>query len=537
MATDGFVEGLGELQADLARQEAAGPLRFGEQATLFDAAPGRGRGRDRGEAPAPASPAPVPARPAPVHPPANPFADLTAAETAALIRAGRATAEEVTAAALDSIEALQPTLNAFALVLREQALAQARVLDAHQRAGGVLGPLHGVPLALKDNVDTAGLPTTAGARIYRDRVPAADAPVTRRLAAAGAVLVGKTNMHELATGMGHPDWGDPHNPWDLARACAGSSSGSGCAVAARLVPVAIGSDTGGSIRLPAHACGITGLKATYGLVPRTGVVPLSWSLDHVGPMTRTAEDAALVLAAMAGYDAGDPSSLHEPAGDLVGGLGLPVRGTVVGVPAAPAGVRIGREQAAATQAAARVLEELGCHVVEVDVPDMGDAWSPAIALMAGDLAEIVREELATRPEDLGPWVLPFIRIGEALPARDYVRAQRLRERYRAEVARAMRTVDVILTPTVPYEAWPLGAAEVEVDGVTVPYVPSVGTYTPAWNLTGMPAVSIPCGFTQAGLPLGLQLAARPLEDALLLRVAHAYQQATGWHTRRPPVCA
>ena len=466
-------------------------------------------------------------------------ADPGVAGLAALTRAGEASAVELVTAALDAAERLQPQLNAFMLITREQALARARALDAQRAAGATLGPLHGVPVAYKDNVDTAGIGTTAGARIFRDRVPAVDAVVAQRLAAAGAVLIGKTHMHELAGGMGHPDWGDPHNPWDLTRACAGSSSGSGAAVAARIVPAALGSDTGGSIRLPAHACGITGLKPTYGLVPRTGVVPLSWSLDTVGPMTRTARDAALLLTAMAGHDRGDPSSLREPAVDFAAGLDLPVAGLVVGVPVPHPDDFVGREEAAAVAQAIRVLEGLGCRVVEIALPKMLDAWPIAVALMAADLADIVRVEARERPDDLGPWIRPLIRMGQALPAPDYIRAQRLRERYRSDVAAALRAtgVDIIAGPTVPYPAWPLGCSEVEVDGRTLPYVPSVGTFTPPWNVTGMPAVSIPCGFSEGGLPLGLQLAGRPLEDGVVLRLAHAYQQVTDWHLRRPPVCA
>ena len=460
-------------------------------------------------------------------------------ELAALARSGQASAVELAEAALAAAERLEPQLNAFMTITREQALGRARALDSLRAAGAQLGPLHGVPIALKDNVDTAGIRTTAGARIFRDRIPAADAVVASRLAAAGAVVIGKTHMHELAGGLGHPDWGDPHNPWDLTRACAGSSSGSGAVVAARVVPAALGSDTGGSIRLPAHACGITGLKPTYGLVPRTGVVPLSWSLDTVGPMTRNARDAALLLTVLAGRDPGDPASLGEPVRDFSAGLDLPVRGLVVGVPRPHPGDWVGREAAAAVEAATRVIEGLGAHLVEVELPPMLDAWPIAIALMAADLADIVRDEARERPGDLGTWIRPLIRLGQLLPAADYVRAQRLRERYRADVAAGLRAAgaDIVLTPTVPYPAWPLGCSEVEVDGRTVPYVPSVGTFTPPWNLTGMPAVSIPCGFSAEGLPLGLQLAGRPLEDGVVLRLAHAYQQATGWHLRRPPVCA
>ena len=465
------------------------------------------------------------------------LADRTAAELAELTRAGEVSAVELAEHALAAIDALNPTLNAFMTVTREHALGRAAALDALRLAGGPVGPLHGVPIALKDNVDTAGIPTTAGARIFRDRVPAADAVVAARLAAAGAVLVGKTHMHELAGGQGHPDWGDPHNPWDLSRACAGSSSGSGCAVAARLVPAAIGSDTGGSIRLPAHACGIVGLKPTYGLVPRTGVVPLSWSLDHVGPMTRTVEDAALLLMALAGQHAGDTGSLHVPARDYRAGLELPVRGLVVGVPRPHPDVFVGREAAAAVEQALRTVEGLGAHVVEIDLPSPLEAWPIAIAIMAADLAALVGDEIRERPADFGPWIRPLIRLGQLLPATDLIRAQRLRERFRVVHARALRTVDVIATPTVSYPAWPLGAAEVELDGELIPYIPSVGAFTPPWNLTGMPAISIPCGFSADGLPLGLQLAGRPLEDGVVLRLAHAYQQATGWHHRRPPVCA
>jgi Asp-tRNA(Asn)/Glu-tRNA(Gln) amidotransferase A subunit family amidase len=254
-------------------------------------------------------------------------------------------------------------------------------------------------------------------------------------------------------------------------------------------------------------------------------------------MTRTVEDAALMLSVMAGYDAGDPGALRGPVPDLLSGLSHPVRGLVVGVPRRRPDDILGQEEGAAVEASLAVLEGLGAHLVEIDLPSGLDAWPVAIAIMAADLADIVRDDIRTRPGDFGPWIRPLIRLGQLLPAADYIRAQRLRERFSRDVARVMETVDVIATPTVPYPAWPLGAAEVDMDGELVPYVPSVGAYTPPWNLTGMPALSVPCGFSQSGLPLGLQLAGRPSEDALLLRLAHAYQQATDWHERRPPVCA
>jgi aspartyl-tRNA(Asn)/glutamyl-tRNA(Gln) amidotransferase subunit A len=461
------------------------------------------------------------------------FASLSA--TAERIRARQLSALEVMRAVLDRTERVGGALNCYITLLGEQALAQADALDRLQASGTYLGPLHGVPVALKDNIQTAGVRTTVGSSILADWVPAEDATVTSRLKSAGAVLIGKNNLYEFAFGAPHPDYGPVHNPWDAARSCAGSSNGSGCAVAAGLAYASLGTDTGGSIRLPGAYCGIVGLKATYGRVSRAGVVPVSYNLDHVGPLTRTVRDAALVLASIAGQDPGDPSTAAVSVADYTAGLEQGVRGLRLGVPRRQAGERLDDEVQAAVESAYRTLERAGATLSEVDLPSYEHARTIMWAVGAVEGAEWHRTYLRTRAAEYHPVVRTSFEVGEFVPAVEYVHMQRVRQVMINQMAEILREVDAILTPTAATPAHPIGAPTVVVGGREEKVLAALTRYTPLANVTGQPAVALPCGFTSAGLPISFQVLGRHYDEARMLRVARAYERETDWGSRRPPV--
>jgi aspartyl-tRNA(Asn)/glutamyl-tRNA(Gln) amidotransferase subunit A len=454
---------------------------------------------------------------------------LPLAEQAHRIATRALSARELVQAHLGRIEALDRKLRAYITVCADRALAEAARADAAVAAGAELPPLHGVPIALKDLVDLAGVPTTAGSRILADRVPDEDAPVTAHLRAAGAIVLGKLNMHEFAYGPEglNPHHGDAWNPWDprTHRIAGGSSSGSAVAVAMGLCAGALGSDTGGSIRLPAALCGITGLKPTYGRVSRDGVVPLAWSLDHVGPMTRSARDAALMLDAMVDED---------PAPDFAAALSGKVRGLRVGLlrpffldGALPA-VR------AAVEAAARVLEEQGARVTETALPDVQHANAASLAIIWPEALAFHDRWLRERPGDYDPRVRDRLRLGAFVGAVEHVHAQRVRDRLRRAASALLERFDVLLAPSAPIVASPLDQHEVVIDGVRGDRRSALIRFTQPFNLTGHPAASVPCGLDPDGLPIGLQIVGRAWDEATVLRVADAYQRATDWHQRRPP---
>jgi len=461
------------------------------------------------------------------------FASLSA--LAAQIAARRVSAVEVTRAVLARIERVGGALNCYITVNAEQALAQARALDALHAAGTSLGPLHGVPIALKDNIQTAGLRTTVGSEIYADWVPDADATVAARLRSAGAILIGKNNLYEFAFGAPHPRYGPVHNPWDTARSCAGSSSGSGSAVAAGLAYGALGTDTGGSVRLPAAYCGVVGLKPTYGRVSRAGVVPVSYNLDHVGPLTRGVRDAALVLAAIAGPDPADRTTSAAPLADYTAGLERGVRGLRLGVARRQADERMDRAVEEAAEQASRVLERAGAQLHAVDLPSYQHARAIMWGVSAVEGAEWHREHLRTRAADYHPVVRTNFEVGDFVPAVEYVHMQRVRQVMIDQMSALLREVDAILMPTTATPAHPIGAATVSVAGEAEPVLAALTRYTPLANVTGQPAVAVPCGFTDTGLPLSFQLLGRPFDEATVLRVARAYERETAWAARRPPL--
>jgi aspartyl-tRNA(Asn)/glutamyl-tRNA(Gln) amidotransferase subunit A len=462
---------------------------------------------------------------------------LTIEQAARLLRSRTISSLELTQATLDRIQALEGRLHAFITVTSDLAVAQARRAEREIARGDYRGPLHGIPVTLKDLYWTQGIRTTAGSKILADFVPDRDATATARLAAAGAVLVGKANMHEFAIGATteNPFYGTCHNPWNLEYIPGGSSGGSAAAVAAGLGLASLGSCTGGSIRIPAAFCGIVGLKPTYGLVPRTGIVPNSSSLDHGGPMTRTAADAAAVLEAIAGADGTDPSAVAARLTGMRSIRRRSLEGLRVGVPRNYYFDVVDPEVDALVRAAIAELRKLGATVTSVTVPDVELSLDACVVVAWSECANQHRRWLLSRPHDYGADTLDYLTGALLYRATDYVQAQRVRARIRHSVREVLRGVDVIASPTGVIPASPIGQTEFEIDERSVPVLSVMARITCIANLTGEPAVSVPCGFTKAGLPVGLQIHGRALEDVTVLRVAHAYERATGWTSRTPPL--
>jgi len=463
-------------------------------------------------------------------------AGLSLAELSRRIHSGEVASLQATEEVFETIAHQDDTLNSFVTLLRDQALQAAEAADHMLRAGQDLGPLHGVPINVKDIFATKGIRTTAGSKILGEWVPDEDATVITCLLRAGALLVGKTNMHEFAFGVTteNPFYGVTRNPWDPERVPGGSSGGSGASVAAGMGYATLGTDTGGSIRIPAALCGIVGLKPTYGRVSRHGVVPLSWSLDHVGPLTRTAEDAAIVLQAIAGHDTKDPASSRQPVDDYLATINAPIDRLTIGVPAGPFWDPIQPEVASAARAGIDVLKGLGVTVVEVEFP-----WADQLPL----LQPIILSEAAAYhhhwlqgPEaaDYSSQLKTGLMQGAIIPAVDYVNAQRLRGDLRSDARDLFSRIDALAMPTLPIVAPKIGESRLDVGGTELETTRALTRNMSPFNLLGFPALTVPCGFDSHGLPVGLQIAGRPFEEDLILRIGHAYQQVTDWHKWRPP---
>jgi aspartyl-tRNA(Asn)/glutamyl-tRNA(Gln) amidotransferase subunit A len=435
---------------------------------------------------------------------------------------------EVTRTLLERIEQLDPMLHAFITLTADRAMADARTAETALQRGDAR-PLLGIPVAHKDIYCTRGIRTTGGSALLADWLPEDDATCVQRWQEAGTVLLGKLITHEFAFGLQLPGhrFLPARNPWNIAHIPGGSSSGSGAALAAGLVVGATGSDTGGSIRGPAAFCGIVGLKPTYGRVSRAGVLTLSWTLDHTGPMARTVEDCAYLLQAMAGHDAADPASSRVPVDDYLAPLGRDIRGVKIGVPRAYFFDGIDPEVAQAFEGALTTLRGLGAEVRDVTIPSLHTTPAFLLILMAEAFAYHARD-ICEHPELYGDVLRERILTGALVTAAEYTQAQRLRAQLGREMAEVLRDVDVLATPTTPAPATPFTLAQ----------DPEFGfprSNMPPFNLTGLPTLALPCGFTSSGLPLSLQLAGRPFEEGMVLQVGHAYEQATLWHTRRPPV--
>jgi aspartyl-tRNA(Asn)/glutamyl-tRNA(Gln) amidotransferase subunit A len=470
-----------------------------------------------------------PVAPAATRASSDTLAGLTLAEVSARIRARTVTSTDLVNACLARIEIYNPKLDAFITVTRERALAQAKALDAEQQAGKLRGPLHGIPIALKDNIDTANVRTTAASAVFDDRVPTEDAEVARRLAAAGAVVVGKTNLHEFAAGgtSATSYYGAVRNPWALERNPGGSSGGSAAAVAADLCYAALGTDTGGSIRTPASFCSVVGLKPTYGLVSIRGIIPLTVSLDHCGPITRSVADAAMMLTALAGYDRLDISSVEHAAEDYVAALKQPVAGFRLGIARAPFFDLLDADVAKAMDEALRVLAKLTRSASDVVLPSVRD-----ISLGAEVFA--YHEEMIGRMP--GRYMIPTRRAlqnGSNAKAAEYVRSRWRLELMRRTIDDAFRDVDLVVLPTRRRTPRTVEAA-IKREETDVPRNPELEN-TGAFNIYGIPAISIPCGFTSSGLPVGLMIAGPRFSEGKVLALAHAFEQATDFHTKKPPI--
>ncbi len=458
---------------------------------------------------------------------------LTIGQAAELLRDRALSPVELTRAFLDRIDALDGTLRAYITVLSDTAMDEARQAEADIQRGEYKGPLHGIPIALKDLYDTSGVRTTASSRVMADRVPDEDATTTARLGAAGGILLGKLAMYEFALGGPDPSCGFPlaRNPWDLDRTPGGSSSGSAAAVAAGLCMGALGSCTGGSIRGPASHSGIVGLKATYGRVSRYGVVPLSWTLDHCGPMTWDVRDTAIMLQAIAGHDPNDPTTGHVPVPDYSEALVPDIDGLKVGVPRHyffSDDPSINSETLSVVEDGLRALEGLGAQVEEVSIPSLEHNAAAHIVILLGEAFAYHQRNLRAIPDKFGDMVRARFTVGGLFTSGDYVQAQRLRNVLKREVAQVLERVDVIVTPTTSTPALRFEEADV----MTTARSPS---FTSPFNMTGLPAISVPCGFTSNGLPVGLQIVGRPFDEPGVLRAAYAFEQQSGLSERRPPL--
>ncbi|GGP95971.1 MULTISPECIES: Asp-tRNA(Asn)/Glu-tRNA(Gln) amidotransferase GatCAB subunit A [Streptomyces] len=462
----------------------------------------------------------------------QPF-ELSLTEASRAVRARELSPVELTESVLARIAAVEGRLGAYVTVAADAALAAAVRAEREISGSGPRGPLHGIPMALKDLIDVEGMPTTASSRVRAGHVAERDSRVAERLGAAGAVLLGKTHTHEFAYGLTTPQ---TNNVWDHTRVAGGSSGGSAVAVAAGGATFAMGTDTGGSIRVPAALNGVVGLKPTYGLVPRTGVTSLSWSLDHVGPLTRTVQDAALVLSATAGHDPRDPASVSGPVPDRFPGGDL--RGLKVGVPRNHYFDRVTPEVEESVRGAIDRLAELGAELVDAEIPMARYLQAVQWGLMVPEATAYHERSLRVAPDLYTADVRILLEAGALTSAGDYLRAQRARTMMRDAWARMFEEIDVLAAPTVPMTAAEAGQEAVEwADGTTESVSDSYVRLCAPANITGVPALTLPVGHDRAGLPIGMQLMARPFHDATVLRVGRAYEESVAGAGRLAPLAA
>lgn len=461
------------------------------------------------------------------------LAALTLKQASDLLRNKGTSPVELTRACLARIEKYNPALNAFITVTGDQALETARAMEAEQKKGKWRGPLHGIPIALKDNMDTAGVRTTGASELFKNRIPTEDAEVVRRLKNAGAIILGKLNMHELAYGGSSAVsyFGPVHNPWALDHVPGGSSGGSAVAISSDLCFGTLGTDTAGSVRIPASYCGVVGLKPTYGRVSIRGVIPLSVSLDHVGPLSKTVEDAALLLGVIAGYDEADPTTVDTPVPDYLRAMtAVRVPKLRLGIPRNPFYANLDPEVGKAAEAAIEVLRKLAMSVADVQLPtavNPAQVWDAEIYAYHAKWIKESPElyQVATRAA--------ILRSGEE-KTEVYAQARWTMELQRREIRKAFSEIDLLITPTMPGLA-PLITPPPP--GATAPRAAGrngAGNTSP-FDVFGLPTITVPCGFSGSGLPIGLQISGAPFTEATVLALAHAYAQATEWHKRRPPL--
>lgn len=445
-------------------------------------------------------------------------------ELSQLYATGAVSPVEIVQETLARIERLDARLNSYLTVTAESALRQARQAETEIRAGRARGPLHGVPYAAKDLLDTRGIRTTVGSKIMADRVPDRDAAIIERLSAAGAVLLGKTGMHEWAYGItsANPHFGPVRNPWDTERIPGGSSGGSAAALAAGLCAFSLGSDTGGSIRIPAAICGIAGLKPTFGSVSRAGAFPLGDTLDTLGPFALRVEDLALVYAAVADFEA-------EPRWRLL------LDGIALGVPTDFYWQNLAPDVEAAARDALRVFESLGAELEPVEVPDIETFNDLHRLILLAEATSVHRSRLAERREDFGEDVRALLEQGLSVLATDYLEAQRARRAFRRDFGAAFERVDALLAPAVPVQTARIGELEIRVQGKLENVRLATTRNIRALNLTALPVLSVPCGFQADGLPVGLQIVGPEGAERKILKIGRAYEKATDWHLRTPPM--
>jgi aspartyl-tRNA(Asn)/glutamyl-tRNA(Gln) amidotransferase subunit A len=461
---------------------------------------------------------------------------LSLVQAAGLIRSRQLSPGELVKAYLERIDHLDRKLNSFITVTAEMALqraglAESELARAKTHAGSRLSPLHGVPIAFKDLYETRAIRTTAGSKFYADYIPTEDAAVVEKLSASGAILLGKNNMHEIALGLTNinPHFGTCHNPWALDRVTGGSSGGSAAAVAARLCPASMGTDTGGSIRVPSALCGVVGLKPTFGRISLHGVLPLSWNLDHAGPIARDVEDVAALLQVVAGYDPRDPYTLDVPVDDYLTSLRQGIKGWRIALADDEYINNAEPQVVQAVHRAAAVFEQLGAHVEATPFPGAYSAAQANGMMVISDAAVFHQDRLAQHPEDFGADVLTRLQNGAALPLKDYIQARRTQALLRRQFTSFLDQYDLLLMPTTPVPAPPIEGP----NGIEMARLLTL--FTAPFNLTGLPALSIPCGFTSLGLPIGLQIIARPWAEARVLQAGYAYEQATEWHLKETPL--
>jgi aspartyl-tRNA(Asn)/glutamyl-tRNA(Gln) amidotransferase subunit A len=455
---------------------------------------------------------------------------LTLAQASELLRSKALSPVELAQAFIARIEKLNPAVNAFITVTAVQALQQAREAEAEIQLGNWRGPLHGMPLALKDLIDTAGIPTTAASAVFKNRTPNEDAEVVRRLKVAGAVLLGKLNMHEFAYGgTSVPSYyGAVHNPWNLKRIAGGSSGGSAAAVAANLCIGALGSDTAASVRHPAAYCGVVGLKPTYGRVSTRGVIPLSWSLDHLGPICHSALDAALVLETIAGYDSKEPTSVDWPTERYASAMETPTAALKIGIVRRPYFENLDADIEAAVNTAIKEIARITAGVQDVELPYA----NLLLTIASAEAYAFHKRYLSETPQLYQPMTRHRLERAAGISATDYVNARREMERLRSQADSAFASVDLLVTSTTAIAPITIEA------GYLDPPLPPDGTpvefrNTHMFDVLGLPAISVPCGFTRDGMPIGLQIAGPKFGESRVLALAHAYQQITDWHTRSP----
>ncbi len=458
-------------------------------------------------------------------------------ELAPLVARKKISPVELAQAMLERIRQINPRLNAYLTIKMERALAQARRAEKEILRGRARGPLHGIPIALKDNIWTCGVRTTAGSKILADFVPQEDATVTRRLWRAGAVLLGKTNLHEFAYGVttNNAHYGPTRNPWDLRRIPGGSSGGTGAALAAGLCYGSVGSDTGGSIRIPAALCGVVGLKPTFGRVSCHGVVPLAKSFDVAGPLARTVEDVAILLAAIGGADRLDATTARLRVPDYAAGLHSRGRKLRLGWPREYFWERLDPQVRAITEKAARGFEKLGVIMEEVSLPHIGDSVEPSTQIALAEARHYHESQgwFPARAADYSEEVRKRLEMGADVRATDYIRALETMRVVRADFDSVLARVDAIVAPATPFAAPEIGQKVVRLGDEEEPVRGALVRMNRPANFTGLPAISVPCGFTESGLPVGLQLIGRAFDEAGLLRLAHLYEQSHSWHTRHP----